>query len=94
MVRKKADELGALSLEAALHAGSTAEMLDAARLVLALVVIAVKDDPDRRAVGSLPALVRELRAVEAQQQALRAPASVDAVDELRRRREGAAGRGA
>lgn len=94
MARKKDGGLGALSLEAALHTGSTAEMLDALRLVIGLVVIAVKDDPDRRNVSALPGLSRVLLEVEARQTALRAPEQRDAVDELRARREGATGRGA
>lgn len=92
--RKDGGDVGALGLEAALHAGTTAEMLDALRLVLALVVIAVKDDPDRRNVSSLPGLSRAMLEVEARQAALRAPESMSRVDELRARREGAAGRGA
>lgn len=88
MVRKaKGSEVVGLALESALTSGSTEEMLDAARTVLALRVL----DPERRDTASL---VRELRAVEAQQTALRAPVARDSVDELRARREGAAGRGA
>lgn len=73
------DEVGALGLEAQLHRGSTEEMLDAARWVLTQRVL----DPDRRDTA---ALVRELRAVEAQQRAA-APPAVSALDELKLRRE-------
>lgn len=85
--KAKGSEVVGLALEAALTTGSTAEMLDAVRTVLAVRIL----DPDRRDTASL---VRELRAVEAQQTALQAPAKVSRVDELRARREGAVGRGA
>lgn len=77
------DEVGALGLEAALHRGSTEEMLDTARMVLAQRIL----DRDRRDTA---ALVRELRAVEAQQRNLTAPAS-SPLDELKLRRERGAG---
>lgn len=73
------DEVGALGLEAALHHGSTGEMLDALRLRLATLLVA----EDRR---DYAALSRELRAVEAQQRAA-APPAVSPLDELKLRRE-------
>lgn len=73
------DPVGALGLEAKLHTGSAEEMLDAARFVLAQRIM----DTDRRDTA---ALVRELRAVEAQQRSL-APASASPLDELKLRRE-------
>lgn len=77
------DEVGALGLEAKLHTGTTEEMLDAAREVLAQRIL----DRDRRDTA---ALVRELRAVEAQQRAS-APPAVSPLDELKLRRERGAG---
>lgn len=73
------DEVGALGFEAALHRGTTEEMLDAARAILARRIV----NEERRDTA---ALVRELRAVEAQQRAA-APPAVSALDELKLRRE-------
>lgn len=73
------DEVGALGIEAQLHRGSTEEMLDAARAILARGIV----NEERRDTA---ALVRELRAVEAQQRAA-APPAVSALDELKLRRE-------
>lgn len=77
------DDVGALGLEAKLHTGTAEEMLDAARMVLAQRIL----DPDRRDTA---ALVRELRAVEAQQRNL-TPAAASPLDELKLRRERGAG---
>lgn len=74
------DDLGKLSLEACLSAGSTAEMLEALRSLLAVRLL----DPERKDTA---ALARVLLAVEQQQQAAAKPAAVGPLDQLKAKRE-------